>query len=412
MSNGPPIIEDYPQHNNNVANFDVWKAGVGLPLSFPNLAPIADEDLSFNRTFYAGPLHLKAIREIAGRAGGTLTRVWLSRGQGCTTLSRFIFRVLLKDAIQRRMIPVRLAFDDASQQLLLDRPLDFIQDAMRRDIIWSLSHERWDYVLGATDYARIIGAKDTDPSTWNDLRFKLHAVLQTRDEKQKLLASQPAAVSNYPDQHESPVPEERLDQTEEGSFDLVELARVSPNLAKPVDDLLATLSNTFRVRVCLQVDLSSALAHSPNPDDRKHYGALVAALQRGIKALHQRDQHKDPPTYPTVLNEMYFGHRAAFQILEYGWLRTWQDVEYPWYRQIDFMAILSRYHYPQPSSVSGQNRQEALAAVMDQGLLDTCVGEDIAISETIARLTQRCHEALPDSEKIPYQLRASTTEGQ
>src|SRR3972149_885489 len=93
-------------------NFVRWKKAVGLPDRFPELLPLDDEELDFAMKFYAGPNHEGKIDEILKRANAHLVFVEVSKGHGCTTLSRYVSKTLRREALMRRQIPIRLALDE------------------------------------------------------------------------------------------------------------------------------------------------------------------------------------------------------------------------------------------------------------------------------------------------------------
>src|SRR6266542_4058622 len=80
-------------------NFNRWKLAVRVPEAFPALEPLSDEELDYEKKFYAGPDHDKNINEILLRARAPRTRVIVARGHGCTTLSRFVFKRVREKAV-------------------------------------------------------------------------------------------------------------------------------------------------------------------------------------------------------------------------------------------------------------------------------------------------------------------------
>ncbi len=347
--------------------FQQWKKAVGLPLDFPTLRPLADTELDLAQKFYAGFAHQARIEEILDRAAAPLAVVLVNRGHGCTTLSRYVFQETRKTSIRTRLIPIRLTLDDMYTER---QPLQALEKAMRRGIVERLIWQSWDRVLDPGAYAALLGAVGLIGVSFEEHLIQLDAALRGTN----------------------------------GSPNWDEVKCLAPRLAAPIDTLLADLSQLHSIQVSLQMDLSSSVAYK-NPNT---YEEMLAGVQKTLKQLHERDSRKHIPTFPAVLNELYFVSPQGYKTLNFTLQRPYtiieDPIEYPSYRQVDMFAILS-YHYP-PQGQNGIPRSEVLASVVDPSLLDGLVRPGMPLVESVRLFEERLLAQMSGWETVTYQLKS------
>jgi transcriptional regulator with XRE-family HTH domain len=357
--------------------FRQWKKAFGLPEYFPRLRPLSEDELEPDKTFYNRPEQDRLIEEIGDRASAPLVAVLISRGHGCSTLCSYIHKKTRRESVRRRLIPVQFNLDELNidAKIATDRsparPLGILEETMRREIVRCLVDDPWERVLGNRPYAALIGAGGfayTSAGEFDYIRVQEHL---------RMLRAAVGEAGEVP------------------NWD--EVRHLSDKLALGIDSLLAELSQTYQIRISLQVDMSSKVLY----EDEDKYEVMALTLARAMKALYERDA-RQPPTLPAVLNEMYLLSPEAYELLNATWARSYEVVEFPWYRQVDVFAILS-YHYA-PRTKSGVQRSNALSAVIDSALLEGIVGSGVPLMETIKLFEQRLLKLMTRWEDIRHHL--------
>jgi hypothetical protein len=355
--------------------FRQWKKAVGLPEEFPKLKPLNDDDLEPAKKFYIGLAQREVIEEILDRALAPRVAVTVACGRGCSTLCAYVYKETRRNSVRRRLIPVRFNLDDLDD---IDTskfniagnqhpppPLEILEATMRREIVRCLVNDPWERVLGNRPYAALIGAVGSPYNSFQEHLMMLRA-----------------AVGHVGDVL---------------SWD--EIRRLSDKLGLAVDSLLAELSQTYQVRVSLQIDFSSRVLY----EDKTRYSRLVGNLIRAIKRLHELDGRKPKPTLPAVLYEMYFASPEMYDNIFGDWQVPRDLVEFPVYRKADVYAILS-YHYP-PQGVQGNPRSEALSAVIDSTLLAMSVDKKQSLDDIVDDFEKTLHYLMDNWEGVSYHLK-------
>jgi hypothetical protein len=388
------VIAEHPK----AQTFEQWKRAVGLPSAFPELPFIGEADWA--ERFYRGPKHKEKIEDILDVASSPLLAVIVKKGHGASTLSRYVFHEISQESVRRRLLPVRLSLDDFLRARESEgdpgyREIEqWLDEGLRQGIVQSLVQHQWDRVLGKRPYARLIGAVasesgDTGASRGSDVaddppgdQDPLTRTIESR--RAKILAGLQAENRSYST-----------------------LRNLSPAFSEPISELTARLSQTYGVRISLQFDLSSSISRRGDIDAAverydEAYLRSIETLKRVAKDFIEGDGTSAKPTMPSVLNEIYFMSEDGYQALTDGWLRDYEEIEFPWYRPADIFAMLA-HHYPQRQR-SGMPPVDALASVLDSNLLIPCVSEHRSLDFTVRLFTKELLDQLDPWEELAYQL--------
>lgn len=277
-----------------------WKSAVGLPEKFPKLRPLEGKELDpesrTSELHFALP-HYEAVGQIMDSVSGQLpVAVLVRQGQGCTTLSRFVFGKVRKEGTKRGLVSTHLELSDTEPRS--------VEETVRRALVydWVVNQNMgWRNELGNPDVVAIL------------------SLVQT------------AILGNYWDE---------ASVNSAGPFGRATADLLKDTLlGRPIVDLLK--SGFFRDRkVSLQVDLSSPTAYEDSDD----YEEDVQSLQKRVRKLSEQ--------VPNRITEMYFVIPDGFQALQRGWNREYQVIEYPEYSSSDIFAMLSRRYQPRDGALA------------------------------------------------------------
>lgn len=303
--------QEHKKHTPNSAElaeteYAHWKQLVGLPFAFPYLDPLGEDGANDMGFLELGHIHSLATERIKDAIPSKLPVVVLIvKGQGCTTLSRYIFANTKKEVVigNRRgnsiVVSTHLELDDIEPRS--------IDEKIRRDLLYDFVVNQ---KMGSPDIFR-----------FPEAHIPLLAILGNYWDKTNVVGPEGRSIAN--------------------------LAKLT-FFGQSIDDLLK--HDFFKARrISLQVDLSSQSAYNKDPDD---YKVEVQSLQKKVRRLVE--------LAPDKFAEMYFVSRDGFQILQSKWNREYQVIEYPELFSADIFAMVSRRYRP---------REGSLAAVVDPSLL-------------------------------------------
>lgn len=394
--------------------FERWKRAVGLPPRFPMLAPLTDE-LDPTKKFYIGLLQQDLIVEILDRASSPLVAVLVNKGHGCSTLARYIFNEISRNCVRHRLIPVHLSLEEIEAALPTsdtnpDEParrqrsvrhnlLPVIEETMRRGIVRSLVLHPWDRVLGTRKYAGLLGAVAPSPLTSSARTIDAY-------DTAGMSRTVPASVLSQVDNHRLAL---RLILGPDPDWKVIR--KIAPTLALPINDLVATLSINYGLRVSLQLDLSSgkhkkvrSCGEGIADEYTDAYYQFILDITKAIKILHE----KTGSTYDLLgtWNELYFVSPEGFEMLTssgYGWSRPYHQIDYPWYRAADVFSILA--HHYQPHGSLGPSQAGVLASVLDSGLLHPLVSPEASLTTTVRCLADELQNSMTTWEETSFHLK-------
>jgi transcriptional regulator with XRE-family HTH domain len=135
-----------------------WKEAAHLDSQFPQLRPLDDEDLDEEKKLYLGEDHRRLVEEIQDRAGlvggSDPLIVQVSRGQGCTTLSNYVFTQMSKRFRQSRAIPIRLTLAKMGGSGGVAAVSGYVEERVRWGIVEHLISPSW--LRGRSEKGRCI----------------------------------------------------------------------------------------------------------------------------------------------------------------------------------------------------------------------------------------------------------------
>jgi transcriptional regulator with XRE-family HTH domain len=340
---------------------ETWKRANNLRDEFPNLLPLSDDDLDPSRKLYLGLPHIEKINELLARSGGTEpVFVRMSRGHGCSTLSRFIYRWVRRRAQARQRLPIYLALDKLEERKLIAAPYQTVEETLRIGIAEGIAQVEWHPLIPEIALPQFSSKppKLTEQE-WEDSKEETRgAYLPVQRELKRFHEVRAAlrAVVGRGGAHR---------------ISLKELEAAWPALSSPLPELLVDLQALSLGRILsveLIVDLSSRIAYA----EPERYDRAISALQVAMTSI-RRDPNPVASAMKSGVSEIYVGHSQSFEALEFRWERSSMAVEYPWYHPHDVFGMLA-YHYipasdePEESpgdyvASSARDERELLASV-------------------------------------------------
>jgi hypothetical protein len=335
-------------------NFNHWKGVVGLPQSFPALFMMTDVELDPDLGFYEGFSHKPVIKAVLESVTNARIAVLCDIGHGCTTLSRYVFKRSVEDAVRTRTISIRLSVDDFD----VEEPnyVETVYAKCRDAIVTSLILAPWQRPLRQPMYAGLIGARGQTEAILEPHRMRLASLLGLQMHSFDLGAG-PIVVA----------PAREVDWDE--------VRKVAPRLAADPHELMYDVSHRERVDLSLQIDLSSSrYKHCPSNTYTDDYYTVVGSLSSAVKAIHEQeasDARADPmsATARSMLGIMLFTSEEGLETFTAEWDQEFDRVQYPMYGPPDVFAILA-YHYPQRVAASGIVRTQAMIAIMSDQFVE------------------------------------------
>jgi hypothetical protein len=341
-------------------NFNHWKGVVGLPQSFPKLSILKDSELEPEIGFYQGVKHEPVIRSVLESVTNARIAVILDVGHGCTTLSRYILKKSVEDAVRTRTISVHLSVDDFDVDVTDYGSIVF--DRCRDAIVSSLVLAPWQRPLKRAIYASLIGAPGQTEEILEPQRMRLASLLGLQLHRFDL-GDGPIIVA--------PQREVEWDDVRE----------VAPRLAVEPQELIYDISHGEGIEISLQIDLSS---NRYKDDDNRYtddYYDVVARLSSAVKAVHEQEAADlrrsavKSDSSRSMLGIMLFTSDDGLEAFTAEWDQEFDRVEYPMYGPPDVFAILA-YHYPQRVAASGIVRTQAMIAIMSDQFVTNVYDRD------------------------------------
>lgn len=337
-------------------NFKHWKSVVGLPESFPELSPIG---VSPDR-FHAGNVHRAVIREILQT--GSPLRVAVVRGQGCTTLSRYVHNALEEQSLLARTIPIFMHVDFFEGEP--HGGIDALQDRIRYGIAHFLATQPVWSQVGKHEYANALGGRDGRQC--EELQKGLNGVLQW---------------SGHPDQdgYISRDQAKGLFPAHLNPFPILEDPLHHP-LVKDLQKRGFGLKFVF--------DLSPRFSHNYDPEVYVNYSKLVSSTKKKLEGFQK--QHSE-----LRVDEVYFSDPYTLETISTGGQRVVRDIEYPPYSPSDVFAILAKQYRPEAGH---------LATVVDPQVLERFVKPDRPLGQIIDEFGRELKQRMQSFDSIPYRI--------
>jgi hypothetical protein len=343
---------------NAADNFKYWKSAVKLPEGFPRLRALRWSEMpptGEEERWYMGIPHQKCVSEILSTAATSAnlnpqTVVFVTRGHGCTTLFRFIYKNLRSEqgkgpimanyipAISTigKVIPIRVTWRRLGESL--ESMQSGLENSIRWDAIRELTTSRWESILDVESYARLIGA--------------IRPGVRRPDIKTHLAGVREIFPEEDLNAEDSPLPKIPWDT----------LSELIPAIAAaPIPEVIAAIS-ALDVKVFLMFDLSMGTSNPDGSRSDEDYSQRLSHLVGLIKDFHEHMDQSNPTAYlaavpgpnapqrsiphgEPLFSEMYFLDRDIQAKIRGIYNRTPNELIYPSYEQIDIFSLLSR-HYP------------------------------------------------------------------
>lgn len=335
----PPNIEE---------NFKFWKKIAGLPADFPDLTGLPDEEFD-KRTYISDQ---EKIEEIDLRITNPLISVLVNKGHGCTTIYNYIFKLIRKNSLARRIIPIKIEltdFWDGEPEL---SEID-IELNIKKEILKILIQDNsWEKVLTSPIYNNIIGCYEKD----TDKKVQLKTLALKLNEKK---------------------------------INWESLGKLCEKFILPLNEIILEFSGKHQIKIVLFFDI-------PYNANNEHLEALTGS----IKDLHQH--YKDLPG----LSEIYFITPEHFGFMQSSNPRTFEIINYNiegyYFNQI--IKILSHRYRPLPFQTI-KEIDDPLLIVFDQKFVQMAWSKEKTIHEIIADMKILILESLMcEKKRIPFKL--------
>jgi len=339
-------------------NFKHWKSVVGLPDSFPKLSPIEDNPDGF----HAGNVHKAVIGEILQT--GSPLRVAVIRGQGCTTLSRYVHHALEEQSLSARTIPIFMHVD-------YDRgePMHYNEELSGR-IRYGIAHllatqPVWNQV-GKHEYANALGGRDGRQC--EELQKNLNGIVQHH----RLM---------NPDQ------DGYISRDQVGGFFPIHL-NPFPILEDPLHHPLFKYLQKRGFGLKFVFDLSPRFSENYDPEVYAGYSKLASSMKKKLEEFQKQNSE-------LRVDEIYFSDPYTLKKIFPGDQRVGWDIEYPPYSPADVFAILAKQYRPEAGH---------LATVIDPQLLERLVKPDRPLAEIIDEFGRDLKQRMQSFDSLPYRI--------
>lgn len=391
-----PTREAFNKLTNANYTLEKWKEAAHLKTDFPQLRLLKDHELDEEQQLYLGEDHRRLVEEIQDRAGlvggSDPLIVQVSRGQGCTTLSRYVSTQMSRRFRQSRAIPIRLELHRMGGPGGVAAVAGYVEERIRSGIVEHLLSLSW--LRGRAEYGRCQGL----------LRAMSHMSESDDGEHSKhykVLSDQLADAADFISATNgnmtaanvwSRLLDEKLDHLRNSFVEYLSHL--------PLQNWFAELARHPIITISLQLDCSSELAYM----DSVRYEALLAEATKVIHSFQERDAKHHTSSRPLVVNELYFMDRDAFEFIESMRPKTYANaeiVEYPWYRAADVLGMLA-HQYLEPDHQ--RPRAETLMSLVDPKLFEGIVGPRIPLVETVRLLERRLIRIAAAWDQAPGQL--------
>lgn len=331
-------------------NFKHWKSVVGLPESFPELLPIGDNP----DRFHAGNVHRAIIREILQT--GSPLRVAVVRGQGCTTLSRYVHNALEEQSLLARTIPIFIHVDyDRGEPYR--GGLDEFDGRIRYGIAHFLATQPVWSQVGKHEYANALGGNDGRQC--EELQKGLNGVLQWR---------------RNPDQ--------------DGYISRDEARGFFPILENPLHHSLVKALQKRGFGLKFVFDLSPRFSRYDDPEFLVGYSELASSRKKKLEEFQKQ--------YSGLrVDEVYFSDPYTLEKISTGDQEVGWDIEYPPYSPADVFAILAKQYKPEAGH---------LATAIDPQLLERLVKPDRPLVQIIDEFGRELKQRMQSFDNIPYRI--------
>ncbi len=356
---------------------EIWRCARNLPRNFPNLAPLADDELLPPRQSEAGgndrPVrqsklflnfdHRREIEHLLDRLNdrrGQRILVPMGTGHGVSTVSRFVYLRTRRDARRLAHVPVHISAVE-----VIDRERSFssedFEEQMRRRLLFELCMEDWRPTLDGATY----------------LRFKA----ELGDARRRLIGEWSRLMREGG--HARPLDLIRWEEFADSGA----LFRCSPK------ELLRRLSDDYQVHVSIQVDASSTSGGVTATDQLAHHLAFEQLAQTVENWRNGSGQQMR-----AGFSEVYFaGHDLANDLRRtFTRFRPGED---------SFTEITLRPFTPaEVFVILTRHFGESLGEKVDPDLLTDIVSPTIPLSETLRVLDERMRACFRRTRTVPYRL--------